>query len=124
MKNRPLERFAGINLSRRSALTLAVGSLATTVATGSSTAARGARLDPSRPEDAWQIHRKMQLRTDSGLVFWWIRGPSFGQVGADLTPLYELNHGLIQRVSQRAGGAATCDRSRWHSAPISKPASR
>lgn len=38
------------------------------------------------------------------MVFWWIRGPSFGQIGADLTPLYEMNFGSIQRVTQRADG--------------------
>ncbi len=106
MKKLQPESSLGPIVSRRTALSLAAGSLAATVATGTS-AARGARLDPARPEDAWQIHRKLQLRTDSGMVFWWIRGPSFGQVGADLTPLYELNYGLVQRVTQRADGG--CD---------------
>lgn len=107
MRKRSHDLSPGLLLDRRSVFALAAGSLATTVATGASKPVRAAQLDPSRPEHAWQIHRKLRLRTDSGLVFWWIRGPSFGQVGADLTPLYALNYGLVQRVTQRADGG--CD---------------
>jgi hypothetical protein len=82
----------------------AIGLGAAAVATAMTTTASAAALDVARPEDAWQIHRKLQFRTDSGLVFWWIRGPSFGQIGAELTPLYEMNFGVVQRVLQRADG--------------------
>lgn len=89
-----------LGISRRAAIGLGAAAVASAV---TSTAA-AASLDVGRPEDAWQIHRKLQFRTDSGLVFWWIRGPSFGQVGAELTPLYEMNFGVVQRVQQRADG--------------------
>ena len=108
MKKPSHEPSPGPLLDRRSVFALAAGSLATTVAPGAPRpATRSAQLDPARPEDAWQILRKLQLRTDAGLVFWWIRGPSFGQIGADLTPLYEMNYGLVQRVTPRADGG--CD---------------
>jgi hypothetical protein len=87
-------------LSRRVALGLGSSALATVL----TPVAEAATLDPNKSQDAIQIHRKLQFRSDSGLVFWWIRGPSFGQVGADLTPLYELNFGTVQRVTQRADG--------------------
>jgi Protein of unknown function (DUF1838) len=87
-------------IDRRAAIGLGVAA----VATAMTSTAEAASLDVGKPEDAAQIHRKLQFRTDSGLVFWWIRGPSFGQIGAELTPLYEMNFGVVQRVLQRADG--------------------
>jgi hypothetical protein len=92
--------FGALRLNRRSAIALGSSALVASL----TPPAGAALLDLRRAEDAWQIHRKLQFRTDSGLVFWWIRGPSFGQVGAELTPLYELNFGTVQRVTQRADG--------------------
>ncbi len=97
-----------VTVSRRTAIGLATGSVASLLASGAmarpAAKPKAARLDPAQPEDARQIQRKLQLRTDSGMVFWWIRVPSFGQIGADLTPLYEMNFGSVQRVTQRDDG--------------------
>jgi hypothetical protein len=61
-------------------------------------------LDPTRPEDARAIYRKMRYRTDSGLVFAWVKGPHLAVVGANLTPMYGINLGAIQRITQRPDG--------------------
>jgi hypothetical protein len=86
--------------SRRDAICMGSGAIASLL----TARAEAAALDLRKPGDAWQVHRKLQFRADSGLVFWWIRGPSFGQVGAELTPLYELHSGSMHRVTQRADG--------------------
>jgi hypothetical protein len=100
MSNPDRDEPAATMLNRRTAIALGSSALAALM----TPPAEAATLDLRKPQDAWQIHRKLQFRTDSGLVFWWIRGPSFGQVGAELTPLYELNFGTVQRVMQRADG--------------------
>ncbi len=48
--------------------------------------------------DAELAHRKLRFRTDAGLLFWWLRGVKYGQVGATLTPLYTNNVGTVMRV--------------------------
>ncbi len=100
MRRTVSDETAPMQINRRRAIALASSAVAVSLIPP----ADAASLDLHRPQDAWQIHRKLQFRTDSGLVFWWIRGPSFGQIGADLTPLYELNFGTVQRVTQRADG--------------------
>lgn len=49
--------------------------------------------------DSATMHRKLRFRTDEGLVFWWLQGVKYGQVGATLTPLYTNLIGTIQRVA-------------------------
>jgi glycine cleavage system H lipoate-binding protein len=61
-------------------------------------------LDPTNPENARQIYRKMRYRTDSGLVFAWVQGPHMAEIGADLTPMYAINLGTIQRITHRPDG--------------------
>ena len=66
--------------------------------------AGAARLDPARPADRIQIHRKLRFRSDDGLVWWWLQGPKYGQVGTTLTPLFNIVVGTLQRVRRRADG--------------------
>ena len=48
-----------------------------------------AKASPSSVEiDEITLYRKLHLRTDDGLIFWWLQGPKIGQVGTTLTPLY------------------------------------
>lgn len=61
-------------------------------------------LDPSRDADLALLYRKLVYRSDDGIVWWWLRGPKYGQVDATLTPLFTLNVGTIQRVKIRADG--------------------
>lgn len=58
-----------------------------------------------QPElDPLLLARKLKLRSDDGLIFWWLQGPKIGQVGTTLTPLYTSSVGTIQRVRQLADG--------------------
>lgn len=50
------------------------------------------------------LYRKLQYRTDDGLVFWWMRGPKYGQVGTTLTPLFNIEVGTIQRIRHTPDG--------------------
>ena len=50
------------------------------------------------------LYRKLQYRLDDGLVFWWMRGPKYGQVGATLTPLFTIEVGTIQRIRHQPDG--------------------
>ncbi len=54
--------------------------------------------------DPVSMHRKLRFRTDAGLVFWWLQGVKYGQVGTTLTPLYTNLVGTIQRVQPTADG--------------------
>lgn len=48
--------------------------------------------------DEITLYRKLHLRTDDGLIFWWLQGPKIGQVGTTLTTLYTSMVGTIQRI--------------------------
>ena len=54
--------------------------------------------------DAGLMYRKMHFRSDDGLVFWWLQGVKYGQVGTTLTPLYTASIGTLQRVKHAADG--------------------
>jgi len=54
--------------------------------------------------DPIQLYRKLHFRSDAGLVWWWLEGPKFGQVGTTLTPLFSMRVGTLQRVTPRADG--------------------
>lgn len=87
--------------SRRTAIGAALGlGVAATLASGRALAA----LDPGNPDHARLIYRKMRYRTDSGMIFAWVKGPHLAEVGADLTPMYGINLGSIQRITQRPDG--------------------
>jgi hypothetical protein len=66
--------------------------------------ARAATPDLNDPETARQIYRKMRFRTDSGVLFSWVKGGHMAEVGPNLTPIHGTNLGAIQRVTQRADG--------------------
>jgi hypothetical protein len=59
---------------------------------------------PGTPLDAAQLFHKLHLRTDDGVIFWWLMGPKIGQVGTTLTPLYTNCIGTVQRVRHLADG--------------------
>jgi hypothetical protein len=50
--------------------------------------------------DAGLMYRKMHFRSDDGLVFWWLQGVEYGQVGTTLTPLYTASIGTLQRIKR------------------------
>ncbi len=54
--------------------------------------------------DPVQLYRKLHYRADAGLVWWWLQGPKYGQVGTTLTPLFSMLVGTLQRVTPRADG--------------------
>lgn len=82
-------------LSRRElvtrSLTMGGAALVSSVA-GTASASTNGKID------ATTLHRKLRFRTDAGLVFWWLQGIKYGQVGTTLTPLYTNLVGTIQRV--------------------------
>lgn len=85
----------------------AASATSATNATGAPAAGKAgatSRLDPARPADRIQMHRKLRFRSDDGLVWWWLQGPKYGQVGTTLTPLFTIVVGTLQRVRQRADG--------------------
>lgn len=54
--------------------------------------------------DRVALHRKLHFRSDAGLVWWWLQGPKYGQVGTTLTPLFSMLVGTLQRITPRADG--------------------
>ncbi len=75
--------------------------LAGAVALGGAAASPALAAGPTSARD---LYRKLHYRTDDGLVFWWMRGPKYGVVGATMTPLFNLEVGSIQRVKTLADG--------------------
>lgn len=59
---------------------------------------------PSDPAGRIAMMRRVRLRTNPGLVFWWFRGRNYAQQGALLTPLCELVFGAVMRIVPLAGG--------------------
>lgn len=53
---------------------------------------------PEDPRARIALIRRMRLRTDAGLVFWWFRGRNYAQQGANLIPLCELIFGAAMKV--------------------------
>ncbi|MEC3911245.1 DUF1838 family protein [Sphingobium sp. CR2-8] len=92
-----------MTMGRRGALTLGLGAAA--LAALPATAAVGKRqLDLNSEEDQRLIYRKLRYRTDSGLLFSWVKGPYVAVIDGDLIPMYAINLGAIQRVTQRPDG--------------------
>jgi hypothetical protein len=90
-----------MSVDRRELLGGALGVMAAAVAGGGAQAAVGraaATIDPVK------MYRKLHYRTDDGLIFWWLQGPKYGQVGTTLTPLYQSNVGTFQRIRQLDDG--------------------
>ncbi|MFZ9478002.1 MAG: DUF1838 family protein [Steroidobacteraceae bacterium] len=96
-----------VRLNRRDVVGGAIGAVAAgavgSAAQASVDAARSASPSTSTP-DPLMLYRKLHLRTDDGLLFWWLQGPKIGQVGTTLTPLYTSSIGTVQRVRHREDG--------------------
>lgn len=88
-----------MSLDRRSFMATSLGILAGPAAGLSmSTLASPAMASSLAGLDPVLLLRKLKLRSDDGLLFWWLQGPKIGQTGATLTPLYTSSVGTIQRV--------------------------
>ncbi len=88
-----------MNLDRRSFLGTSLGMLAVPAACLSiPTLAHAENTLAPTGIDPILLLRKLKLRSDDGLLFWWLQGPKIGQVGSTLTPLYTSSVGTIQRV--------------------------
>ncbi len=59
---------------------------------------------PTDPRQRISIMRRMRLRTNPGVVFWWFRGRNYAQQGATLTPMCELIFGAMMKVKPRSDG--------------------
>ena len=88
-----------MSLDRRTFLSTSLGMLAVPAAgLAMSAPAHAASTSSPTALDPILLLRKLKLRSDDGLMFWWLQGPKIGQVGATLTPLYTSSVGTIQRV--------------------------
>ena len=88
-----------MSLDRRSFLSTSLGMLAVPAAgLAMPTLAQAASESSQAALDPILLLRKLKLRSDDGVMFWWLQGPKLGQVGATLTPLYTSSVGSIQRV--------------------------
>lgn len=59
---------------------------------------------PTDPAIRSAIFRRIRLRTDDGMVYWFFRGRNYAQQGANLIPLNELSFGAFMQVTQREDG--------------------
>lgn len=94
-------------LDRRALIQVAAGAASAVVLGGSPGVARAATapVAPATPTfDRVALYRKLHYRSDAGLVWWWLQGPKYGQVGTTLTPLFSMLVGTLQRVTPRADG--------------------
>ena len=99
-------KVVGAALGAVTAGAIASGAAAASAVTTGAVAgapARPATPSPTTP-DPRLLYRKLHLRTDDGLLFWWLQGPKIGQVGTTLTPLYTSSIGTLQRVRHREDG--------------------
>lgn len=90
-----------MTIDRRELIGGAVGAMATMAVGGEALASASA---PARQLDTRTLYRKLHYRTDDGVLFWWLQGPKYGQVGTTLTPLYQANIGTFQRIKHLEGG--------------------
>lgn len=102
------EGHKAAGLDRRTALGIGAAALAAAAmpaAAATTGAVKKRMLDPANPADASLIYRKLRFRTDDGLVFSWLKGPYFAAYQGDLIPMYALNLGSLQRVTQNPDGS-------------------
>lgn len=85
-----------MTIDRRELLGGAVGAMAAMMMTDGEAAASPSRS--TAPLDLVQLYRKLHYRSNDGVVFWWLQGPKYGQIGTALTPLYQANVGTFQRI--------------------------
>lgn len=95
-------------LSRRTLMAggLAVGALAALPPMAHAGTAPGAEGIPEDPKVRAAIVRRMRLRADAGMVFWWFRGRTYAQQGATLTPVCGMVFGSMLKVTPRADGGS------------------
>lgn len=92
-------------MDRREWLGATLGAVAASVSLPARSAAPAAAAPAAAsPPDPVRLYRKLHFRTDDGLLFWWLKGPKIGQVGATLTPLFTNLVGTVQRVRQLDDG--------------------
>lgn len=90
-----------LNLGRRATVTLAIaGSLLHPII------GRAATTDVARPDTA-TLYKKLRYRADDGLLFWWLDGTKFGQMDADIRPLFGMKVGTMARVKNQPDGTFT-----------------
>jgi hypothetical protein len=90
-------------LDRRVLFHVAAGA-ASAVVLGSGSGAAHAATAKAPAVDRVALYRKLHFRSDAGLVWWWLQGPKYGQVGTTLTPLFSMLVGTLQRITPRADG--------------------
>lgn len=50
------------------------------------------------------LYRKLKYRSDDGPIFWWMKGPKYGVVDAEMTTLWTIEVGIISTVHHRSDG--------------------
>jgi hypothetical protein len=102
----PLNRRALIQVAAGAASGAVLGALPAAAAAQTSTPPPAAAPAAGRAPafDPVQLYRKLHFRSDAGLVWWWLQGPKYGQVGTTLTPLFSMLVGTLQRVTPRDDG--------------------
>lgn len=81
-----------------------LASAATTHSEGESLLGREGNL-PTDHSSRLAMLRRMRMRTDDGMVFWFFRGRNYAQQGANLIPLCELNYGSFMKITNNADGS-------------------
>ncbi|MET0364502.1 MAG: DUF1838 family protein [Sphingobium sp.] len=103
MSSLPSFNASAVEVDRRAALGFGLAATALMAWPAQGKAALR-QLDPANADDARLIYRKLRYRTDSGLLFSWIKGPYMAAIAGDLIPMYAINLGSFQRVTQRPDG--------------------
>lgn len=60
--------------------------------------------DSTDPADVRRAFRKLRYRLDDGVVFWWMEGIKYGQVDADVRPLFVIDVGFWFKIANQADG--------------------
>lgn len=91
-------------MKRRTALSLLTGTAGAGALSGfptiiGTTSARAATmLDPTKPEDLYTIHRKLNFTFDDRPVFWFIDAVRMGLKDYEFTPFWNMHVGMISKV--------------------------
>jgi len=97
----PLDRRALFQVAAGAASAVVIGSGPGAAHSATATAPMTATVPAF---DRVALYRKLHFRSDAGLVWWWLQGPKYGQVGTTLTPLFSMLVGTLQRITPRADG--------------------
>jgi hypothetical protein len=90
-------------LSRRSTF-MGLGALAAAPASGGARAALPATLEADNPNHLALLQRKLLFSTVDEPLIWWIRGPKYGSINGEITPLWRLNVVLFKDVEHQEDG--------------------